>query len=130
MPAFGTKIAYKGYILKSRVEFAWAQEFEARGLAWEYEPVRFRDPLAPPGKGYTYTPDFGLDGGAVLIECKVYGARNLDNRFHFCSHPLILIFGIPTCHYVRYMAGGSPSFSPRRFRNWEEAYRLVRKAAA
>lgn len=33
MPAFGTRIAYKGYMLKSRIEFAWAQWFEHEGLA-------------------------------------------------------------------------------------------------
>lgn len=126
MPAttFGIQHSYQGYTLRSRVEFAWAQEFDARGLAWEYEPTTFR---ADEG---SYTPDFALDGGAVYIETKVWGGRNVHNRFHLCRPPLLLIFGLPNKCYIRVKPADAETFLPARLASFALAYNLARRVAA
>lgn len=120
---YGTKIVYKGHILKSKVELAWAQLFDVRAIPWEYEPIRFRDPHAPEGKGHTYTPDFGLYGGMFYVETKSYGSTDL-NRFHFCTKPLLIIFGYPDRYYIRVQR--SSCIARGHFTNWEEAFTEVR----
>ncbi len=99
----GTKVIYKGATLRSLHELAWAEYLDARGLAWEYEAVKFRDPKAPEGKGYSYTPDFALEGRAVFLEIKATFAQHV-NRLHFCTKPLLFIVGLParaTIYVVR-----------------------------
>lgn len=116
--AFGTLLHYQGYTLKSIVEFRWARYFMAEGFDWKYEPVRFRD-----GRE-SYTPDFGLDQNAFFIETKVYGARNVCNRFHLCTKPLVLIFGTPERHYCHYKPAGAQTFLPGHM-TWPRAYQKV-----
>lgn len=115
---------YKGYKFRSRVEFAWAQEFDARGLAWEYETVVFRT-----AEG-AYTPDFPLEHRTLYVECKVWGARNVHNKFHLCHAPLLLIFGVPNKHYIRYKPAGATQFTPQHLTSFDLALSLIRKAAA
>src|SRR5690242_5147132 len=93
----GKRATYQGYTFKSLHEFAWAQFFDAEGFEWEYEQVVFRE-----GRE-SYTPDFVLD-------------RTL---------PLLLIFGTPTRHYIRFKPAGSSSFAPGHFRAWSDAYQRV-----
>jgi hypothetical protein len=121
MPAFGTKITYRGYQLRSRTEFAWAQYFEGEGLSWRYEPHTFRN------KRQSYTPDFFIPG--VYIEIKVWGAK-VHNRFHLCNEPLLLIFGLPKRCYIRFKPAGTERFNPGHVKAFRSAYALARKVAA
>lgn len=122
MPAFGKHVAYQGYTLKSRHEFAWAQYFEAEGFDWEYEPETFK------GDGRRYTPDFRL-AGAIFIEIKADRARNLDNHFDLCNKPLLLIFGEPYARpYIRLKPAGAPAFLPDRLKTFAEAYALAQRS--
>jgi hypothetical protein len=120
---FGTKIEYRGYTLKSKVEWEWARLFDEHGLTWEYEPIAFRDPGAPHGKGYTYTPDFGLNGRTFFVETKPYSTKHL-NRFHLCPAPLYLIFGYPDRHYIRFKPAGKAGFEPGHYNAWWKAFRV------
>lgn len=120
---FGTKIPYRGYALKSKVELAWARLFDVHSIPWEYEPVAFRDPQAPTGKGYTYTPDFGLNARAFFVEIKTYSAKHL-NKFHLCPAPLYLIFGFPDRYYIRFKPAGKTAFVPGHYKAWWEAFRI------
>lgn len=120
---FGTKILYQGYAFKSKVEWEWAQLFDAHSIPWEYEPVAFRDPGAPDGRGYTYTPDFGLNQRAFFVEIKTYSAKHL-NKFHLCTEPLFLIFGSPSRHYIRFKPAGEIGFVPGHYKAWWEAFRV------
>lgn len=122
--SFGTLITYKNIVFKSRVEFAWAQEWEARELDWEYEPVTFRT-----GEG-SYTPDFQICDRVSYVECKAWGARNIHNKFHLCVAPLFLIFGIPQRCYIRFKPAGALVFLPQRLTTFDAALALIRKAAA
>lgn len=124
MPA-STIHTFKGYKFRSRTEFTWAQEFEARALQWEYETVIFRV-----GKE-SYRPDFPLNNRKIFVEIKVEGARNLHNKFHLCTAPLLLIFGLPNRCYIRVKLAGAANFLPGRFRTFPLAYAFVlsRKAA-
>lgn len=119
MTAFGTTLHYQGYVLKSKVEFAWARFFHVEGFDWEYEPVKFR------AGRESYTPDFGLDGRAFFIETKAYGAKNIHNRFELCDKPLLLIYGAPERHYIRFKPAGAVTFQPGHYTNWTRAYEKV-----
>lgn len=111
---YGTKTLYKGYTLKSKGEHAWAHFFEMRGLSWEYEPVRFFQPGAPHGLGYTYTPDFAIDGRALFIEIKTWGAT-VFNNIHYCTTLLLVIFGTPERCYIRTKQAGAARLSPATY---------------
>lgn len=125
MPNAITVHTFKGYTFRSRTEFAWAQEWEAQGLSWEYETVTFRTDEG------SYKPDFPLCERRIFVEIKTENARNLHNKFHLCTAPLLLIFGLPTKHYIRVKPANSPVFLPGRFRTFSFAYAFVlsRKAA-
>jgi hypothetical protein len=112
-------IAYKGYTLKSKHEFYWARYFEVEGFDWEYEPVRFGI------KGASYTPDFGLNQRTLPIEIKVWGATNVENKFHLCPLPLIIIFCTPDRHYARIKPTNATQLERGRFRHWSLAYQRV-----
>lgn len=117
---------FKGYTFRSRTEFAWAQEFEARAIEWEYETVTFRTTEG------SYRPDFPMCNRTFYIEIKVWGARNLHNKFHLCPAPLLLVFGDPRRCYIRYKPAGSLSFAPGRLRTFDLALAFAlsdRKAA-
>jgi hypothetical protein len=121
MPAFGHSIAYKGYTLRSRVEFAWAQHFEAEGLHWAYESKTFRD-----GKE-SYTPDFVLPG--CYVEIKVWGS-DIKNKFWLCPEPLLVCFGLPTRCYIRLKRAGEQRLVLGHHKTWNAAYTIARKVAA
>jgi hypothetical protein len=123
---YGTKHTYTGAQLKSSHELAWAQFFDAEGLRWSYEPVKFRDPGAPEGKGYSYTPDFGLEENSVFIEIKAAHVLH-ENRFHFCTKPLLIAIGKPLQRphfYVQQRGGG---LQPLHGIPWSVAYHIVRR---
>jgi hypothetical protein len=120
---FGTLLSYQGYTLKSRVEFTWARYFFMEDFDWKYEPVRFQR-----GRE-SYTPDFGLDGEELFTEIKAYGEKRLENKYHFCIKPLILIFGTPDKHYCLFKPEGGARFLPGHIRSFTAAYDLARKVA-
>jgi len=119
---FGTKVVYKGYTLKSKHEYAWARYFDARRIPWEYEPIHFRDPGAPVGSGlgYTYTPDFGIQDRSVFIEIKVYDGA-VTNKIHFCTKPLIAIYGTPERCYMHVKQAGASFFERGHSLNFDLA---------
>ncbi len=121
---FGTKVAYKGYTLKSKHEYAWARYFETRRIPWEYEPIHFRDPNAPEGKGYTYTPDFGIRDRSIFIEIKVYDGA-VRNSIHFCPAPLIAIYGTPDHCYMHVKQAGALTFERGHSLNFDLALARV-----
>lgn len=94
----GTRTMYQGVLFRSLIERAWAEWFDGDGFHWLYEPVRFRDPKAPEGKGYTYTPDFQI--GNIFIECKPLDSTHFNN-WHYCTAPLLIIFGKPDRFHIR-----------------------------
>lgn len=100
------------------MEFAWARFLYVEGFDWEYEPVRFQN-----GK-QSYTPDFGIDQKAFFIETKTYGDKGANNRFHLCTKPLLLIFGVPERHYIRFKPAATPAFLPGHM-TWPRAYEKV-----
>lgn len=108
-------LSYKGYNLKSKTEFYWARFFEQQRLPWEYEPVAFR-------LGRTsYTPDFALNNRAFFVEIKVWGA-NVENKIHLCDSPLLIIFGSPARHYIRFKPARSTVIERGHFLHWNLAY--------
>lgn len=121
---YGTKIDYKGYTLRSKHEFAWARFFDVEGLRWCYEPVKFRDPGAPEGLGYSYTPDFGLDENTLFVEIKPTNALG-ENRFHFCTKPLLIAVGMPDKRPHFYLSQRSGLY-PLRGISWSTAYQIAR----
>lgn len=54
---------YRGILMRSRLEAAWAEQFDAFAWAWRYEPVAFG------GRCGQYLPDFELPG-VCLVEVK------------------------------------------------------------
>lgn len=123
MPVMGTQIEYKGIVFKSEHEYAWARFFDHEGLAWEYEAIAFRDPKAPAGKGYTYTPDFALDKRTLFVEVKATFNQHF-NKFHFCSLPLILVVGKPDRCSIHLIRNGV--YASQRLTAWSVAYALAR----
>lgn len=75
---------YRGELMRSRVEVAWAQYFDGYEMPWEYEPVKF----------WRYRPDFGLLDRQVFVEVK---GKNmpLNNHLWSCQYPLLLVIGYP-----------------------------------
>lgn len=55
---------YKGIAMRSRLEAAWAEQFDAWGQAWQYEPQCY---ASEEGQ---YLPDFLLTPGSVFVEVK------------------------------------------------------------
>ncbi len=110
---FGTKVAYKGYTLKSKHEYAWAHYFETRRIPWEYEPMHF-------GAGYKYTPDFRVYNRDLFVEVKSYSGV-LKNRITRCPHPLIIIFGLPERCYMHVMRSGSTGLESGHSLSWDQA---------
>lgn len=55
---------YRGIQMRSRLEAAWAEQFDALGETWEYEPRCF---ASEEGQ---YLPDFLLTGPHVYVEVK------------------------------------------------------------
>lgn len=116
MIALGTRIQYKEYTFRSLHELAWAKYLDARGLAWEY--VKFRDPNAPPGLGYSYTPDFRVEQ-IVFLEIKASFAQHI-NRLHFCTKPLLFIVGLPVRPTIRLVERGA--IMPPRLTDFDTAF--------
>lgn len=61
---------------RSQVEVGWAKAFDALGLSWEYEPMKFD--MGP--EHFSYTPDFRVEGLSIAgsdhplyIEVKWFG---------------------------------------------------------
>lgn len=54
---------YKGVAMRSRLEAAWAEQFDAWGDPWEYEPRCYASDAGQ------YLPDFVIDG-EVFVEVK------------------------------------------------------------
>ena len=112
------QIRYKNAILKSKHEFAWALHFDRGRLDWEYEAVTFRS-----GR-LSYTPDFALYSRTLFIEIKVWGAVRI-NRIELCNLPLLLIFGTPARHYIRFKPAGTDRVLPGHFTSWQDALQKV-----
>lgn len=112
------QIRYKTYILRSKTEFAWALHFDRLKIAWEYETVTFREGRT------SYTPDFPLYERTLFIEIKVWGATKI-NQIHLCNFPLLLIFGLPERHYVRYKPAEADRVLPGHFTSWRDALQKV-----
>lgn len=104
--------------MRSFHEKAWAAYFDRIGLAWEYEAVTFR------AAGRSYTPDFALLGRTLFVEIKAWGAKNI-NAFELCPHTLILIFGMPTRHYIRLKPAGADRFNPGHLKHWSYVYNAL-----
>ncbi len=102
-------------LMRSFHEKAWAAYFTHIGLAWEYEAVTFRV------AGRSYTPDFALLGRTIFVEIKTHGAKP-KNAFELCPFTLILIFGLPTCHYIRLKPAGANQFRPGHLKHWSHVY--------
>lgn len=102
--------------MRSEHERIWAKYFTSIGLSWEYEPVTFRQ------AGHRYTPDFALLGQSVFVEIKTFSARNVHNAFHLCTKPLILIYGLPSKHYIRIKPAQADRFSPGHLKHWSHIY--------
>ena len=120
---YGTKTTYKGYTLRSLHERAWAEWLDAQGLTWEYEAVKLRDPNAPAGLGYSYTPDFALEDRSVFLEIKATFTQRIS-RLHFCSKPLLFIVGLPARPAIRYVRNGA--FVGRNLTDFDTAYNLAK----
>lgn len=126
---YGQKIDYYSRVLnrrfrfKSKQEWMWASWMDRNGIAYEYEPVKFKDP--EPDLPFSYTPDFGLHENTLFLEIKTYGNQVVRNRIEFCTFPLILIFGHPLkCDcYVQFP---DDKFKSHRFTDWSSAYNLAR----
>ena len=61
---------YAGTIFRSQLEARWASFFDERGIAWQYEPVRFSG----------WTPDFRLvlGGAEAYVEVKPVSEFPMD----------------------------------------------------
>lgn len=122
--SYGTKINYKGYVLKSKIELAWARFFDSRRYAWEYEPVKFR------GKNVgVYTPDFHLPDFGVFVETKPYDNIKA-NQWDLCTTPLLLVCGYPDHYYIRIKPAGTlGAFDRGHFLSWDRALAHAGRAA-
>lgn len=114
----GTLIQYNGYTLKSKIEYAWAQEFDRLGYDWEYEPVKF-------GKYRSYTPDFRLSEYNIFVEIKPYDGGSTNN-YHLCPEPLLKVYGMPEKHYIQLKRKGDLGFSKPIFNTWSTAFMVAR----
>ena len=92
---------YGGTTFRSQLEARWAAYFDRRGIAWEYEPVRFDG----------WTPDFrlALDGGETYAEVKPVTEFPMDVAQRMldagCSGD-VLILGRGPQHAWRYDGDG------------------------
>lgn len=103
---------YRGVRMRSQGEAAWAAFFDERGIAWEYEPVKFHK---------RYLPDFGLAGRTVFVEIKSRAFMRL-NCFHFCHDPLVVMFGRPDDVHARAYYQRPGDLGILRCASWDEAY--------
>ena len=92
---------YGGTTFRSQLEARWAAWFDRRGIAWEYEPVRFDG----------WTPDFRLvmDGAQVYAEVKPVAEFPMDVAQRVLNAGCdadVLILGQGPRHAWRYMDGG------------------------
>lgn len=55
---------YRGVQMRSRLEAAWAEQWDAEGVEWKYEPRCFASERGQ------YLPDFLLPGPWVYVEVK------------------------------------------------------------
>lgn len=120
---YGTKTLYKGCTLRSLHELAWGEYLDAQSIPWEYEAVKFRDPNAPAGLGYSYTPDFALDNKQIFLEIKSSFAQHI-NKLHFCTSPLLYIVGLPTRPAIHIVQNGA--FVTRHLTDFDIACRLAK----
>ena len=112
---YGTKIHHKGYTLKSRHEHAWALWFDWEGVEWAYELKKFRG--NPVG---VYTPDFYLPKYNVFVEIKPFDQGSW-NKIELCKDKLLICFGTPDKHYVRYKEAGALTLKPGRWKDFDAA---------
>ncbi len=56
---------YKGVKFRSKLEAAWAEWFDSKGIEWTYEQEGYQLP-----SGTWYLPDFWLPGARVFVEVK------------------------------------------------------------
>jgi hypothetical protein len=94
--------AYKGYLMRSRLEARWAIFFDALNIKWEYEPEGFKF------DGVRYLPDFYLptfDGG-MFVEVKFKFTKEEDIKcMKLCLHTqkkVMLAEGIPSEKVIEY----------------------------
>ena len=92
---------YGGTTFRSQLEARWAAYFDRRGIAWEYEPVRFDG----------WTPDFRLvmDGAQVYAEVKPVSEFPMDVAQRILNAGCgadVLILGNGPRHAWRYRDGG------------------------
>ena len=92
---------YGGTTFRSQLEARWAAYFDRRGIAWEYEPVRFDG----------WTPDFRLvvDGAHVYAEVKPVDAFPMDVAQRVLNAGCdsdVFILGNGPRHAWRYRDGG------------------------
>lgn len=112
----GTRINYKGYTLKSKIEYAWARHFDANKFDWTYEPIKFRGRRIG-----VYTPDFKLNACNLFIETKPYNGGTM-NDFALCTAPLLIIFGAPERHYIRFKPADQDTFDPGHWNHFDAAF--------
>ena len=92
---------YGGTTFRSQLEARWAAYFDRRGIAWEYEPVRFDG----------WTPDFRLviDGAHVYAEVKPVDEFPMDVAQRIvnasCNGDVLILDQGPH-HAWRYRDGG------------------------
>ena len=91
---------YAGTAFRSRLEARWAAYFDQRGIAWQYEPVRFRG----------WTPDFRLvlNGGKAYAEVKPVSEFPMDVAQRVLGTGWtgdILILGLEPRHACRALGG-------------------------
>lgn len=114
--AYGTKIEYRGCILKSKIEHAWARFFDLHGYAWEYEPVKFRGRAVG-----VYTPDFRLPDLGIFVEIKPFDNIKV-NQWHLCTERLLVVFGAPDRCVIRFKPPGTlGAFEESCFESWDTA---------
>ena len=91
---------YDGTTFRSQLEARWAAWFDRRGIAWEYEPVRFDG----------WTPDFRvvMDGAQVYAEVKPVSEFPMDVAQRVLNAGCdadVLILGNRPRHAWRYRDG-------------------------
>lgn len=112
---YGTRIPHKGYTLRSKTEHAWALWFDWEHIEWEYESKKFRG--NPVG---VYTPDFWLKKYNVFVEIKPYDQGSW-NKIELCKNKLLICFGTPDRHYVRYKPEGAIALHRKHWNDFDAA---------
>lgn len=87
--------AYRGILMRSRLEVRWAIYFDVLSIEWKYEPDRIR--LAG---GRVYKPDFWLPGHKVWVEVKpkmftVEQRRKCKALTQHTGFPCLMLAGLP-----------------------------------